>query len=48
MKIYTLMENTVKNENFCCEHGLSLYVETARHKLIFASSPMVTTTMAVV
>ena len=35
MKIYTLMENTVKDEQFCCEHGLSLYVETAKHKLLF-------------
>ena len=35
MKIYTLMENTVKNEDFCCEHGLSLYVETSKHKLLF-------------
>ena len=35
MKIYTLMENTVKDEAFCCEHGLSLYVETPRHKLLF-------------
>ena len=35
MKIFTLMENTVKDETFCCEHGLSLYVETPRHKLLF-------------
>lgn len=35
MKIYTLMENTVKNDDFCCEHGLSLYVQTAKHKLLF-------------
>lgn len=28
MKITVLTENTAKNENFKCEHGLSLYIET--------------------
>ena len=35
MKIYTLAENTAINENFKCEHGLSLYIETEKHKILF-------------
>ena len=35
MKIYTLMENTACEERFCCEHGLSLYIETKNHKILF-------------
>lgn len=35
MKILTLMENTALDERFACEHGLSLYIETARHKILF-------------
>ena len=35
MKIYTLMENTAVEPRFCCEHGLSLYMETKRHKILF-------------
>ena len=33
MNIVTLIENTAA-EGFLCEHGLSVYVETANHKLI--------------
>jgi 7,8-dihydropterin-6-yl-methyl-4-(beta-D-ribofuranosyl)aminobenzene 5'-phosphate synthase len=33
MKITTLIENTAV-EGFLCEHGLSVYVETAKHRLI--------------
>ena len=35
MKIITLIENTSCDERFACEHGLSLYIETARHKILF-------------
>lgn len=35
MKIYTLMENTALNPCFYAEHGLSLYIETAEHKILF-------------
>ena len=34
MKILTLVENTCKNENCIAEHGLSIYVETSKHKLL--------------
>ena len=35
MKIYTLMENTPCEPRFAAEHGLSLYIETDRHRLLF-------------
>ncbi len=35
MKITVLTENTAKNENFKCEHGLSLYIETNGKKILF-------------
>lgn len=35
MKIWTLMENTACREGFACEHGLSLYIETGNHKILF-------------
>jgi len=35
MIVKTLVENTSITESFGCEHGLSLYVETQRHKLLF-------------
>ena len=35
MKIWTLMENTVCREDLAFEHGLSLYIETAKHKILF-------------
>ena len=35
MKIVTLMENTACREEFACEHGLSLYIETRAHKILF-------------
>lgn len=34
MKIITLVENEQKNKNILAEHGLSLYVETSKHKLL--------------
>ena len=35
MKIWTLMENTACREDLAFEHGLSLYIETAKHKILF-------------
>lgn len=35
MKLYTLMENTTCRPDFDAEHGLSLYIETDRHRLLF-------------
>ena len=35
MKIVTLMENTSCREDVCFEHGLSLYIETDTHKILF-------------
>ncbi len=35
MKVTVLAENTVVSEVFACEHGLSLYIETTKHKILF-------------
>ena len=35
MKITSLLENTTVDENFKTEHGLSLYIETTTHKILF-------------
>lgn len=35
MKIWTLLENTALEDSFAAEHGLSLYVETGEHKILF-------------
>lgn len=35
MKVVTLMENTACREELCSEHGLSLYIETENHKILF-------------
>lgn len=35
MKITVLMENTACDETYDCEHGLSLYIETNSHKILF-------------
>ena len=35
MRIVTLMENTTCREGLCSEHGLSLYLETEKHKILF-------------
>jgi 7,8-dihydropterin-6-yl-methyl-4-(beta-D-ribofuranosyl)aminobenzene 5'-phosphate synthase len=34
MKIITLVENTCGAENCIAEHGLSIYIETEKHKLL--------------
>lgn len=35
MKITVLTENTACRESLACEHGLSLYIETGCHKILF-------------
>lgn len=35
MKIVTLMENTSCRDDLCFEHGLSLYIETEKHRILF-------------
>ncbi len=35
MKLTVLMENTTCNAALCAEHGLSLYIETAQHTILF-------------
>ena len=35
MKITTLIENTKNNDNLDCEHGLSLYIKTDKHNVLF-------------
>lgn len=35
MKVITLIENSTCAEHLVCEHGLSLYLETGSHKILF-------------
>ncbi len=35
MKIYCLMENIAGSDEFLCEHGLSLFIDTGKHKILF-------------
>lgn len=35
MKISMLLENTAKNDCFCAEHGLSMYIETEKLNILF-------------
>jgi 7,8-dihydropterin-6-yl-methyl-4-(beta-D-ribofuranosyl)aminobenzene 5'-phosphate synthase len=35
MRIVSLVDNVSNNKKLGCEHGLSLYVETVKHKLLF-------------
>ena len=39
MKIVTLMENTACDGGLCAAHGLSLYIETPKHKILFDMGP---------
>ena len=39
MKVVTLMENTACREGLSAAHGLSLYIETPRHKILFDMGP---------
>ena len=35
MKIIALVENTTASAEYRCKHGLSLYIETEKHKILF-------------
>ncbi len=35
MRIVSLVDNVSNNKRLGFEHGLSLYIETAKHKLLF-------------
>lgn len=39
MKIITLLENTACGAGLCAAHGLSLYIETPKHKILFDMGP---------
>ena len=39
VKIITLLENTAYRETLCAAHGLSLYIETPRRKILFDMGP---------
>lgn len=39
MKVITLLENRTISPDYKCAHGLSLYVETAKHKILFDTGP---------
>jgi len=39
MKIVTLLENTACGERFRAAHGLSLYIETPKHHILFDAGP---------
>ncbi len=39
MKFVTLLENTACREDLTASHGLSLYIETPRHKILFDMGP---------
>ena len=39
MKIVTLVENTTISSDYRCKHGLSLYIETEKHKILFDLGP---------
>lgn len=39
MKIFTLMENTAVSPEFVSSHGLSFYIETKNHKILFDMGP---------
>lgn len=41
VKVVVLMENTACEPQFDAEHGLSLYIETKRHKILFDSGQSV-------
>ena len=39
VRIVTLMENTARDDTLCRGHGLSLYIETPKHKILFDMGP---------
>lgn len=39
MKVITLLENEAAADSLCAAHGLSLYIETPKHKILFDMGP---------
>ena len=39
VKIVVLLENTAESSKLKCKHGLSLYAETEKHKILFDMGP---------
>lgn len=39
IKVVTLVENTTVSSLYNCKHGLSLYIETENHKILFDVGP---------
>ncbi|MBQ1834756.1 MAG: MBL fold metallo-hydrolase, partial [Oscillospiraceae bacterium] len=39
MKVTMLLENTVCRDDVKCAHGLSMYIETQNHKILFDMGP---------
>lgn len=39
IKVVTLVENTTVSSAYSCKHGLSLYIETESHKILFDVGP---------
>ena len=39
LKVITLLENTACDAGLCAAHGLSLYIETPKHKILFDMGP---------
>ena len=39
LKVVGLEENTTESPNLKCKHGLSLYIETERHRILFDMGP---------
>ena len=39
VKIVVLLENTTESSKLKCKHGLSLYAETEKHKILFDMGP---------
>ncbi|MBR7146282.1 MAG: hypothetical protein IKD11_01005 [Oscillospiraceae bacterium] len=39
MKVTTLLENNACRDGIAFAHGLSLYIETAKHKILFDMGP---------
>ena len=39
MKVVILMENSTCRDTVACAHGLSMYIETDKHKILFDMGP---------
>ena len=46
MKVVILMENSTCRDTVACAHGLSMYIETDKHKILFDMGPDYARTLA--